>query len=286
MPGTTTAAETAAVATLAVSWKGVGLSTPESILYDDVADDYLVSNIEGDSTAADGKAFISKLSPDGTVANLKWIESGKNKVTLNAPKGMALANNLLYVADLDTVRLFDRKSGAPAGEVKIPGATFLNDVTAAPDGRVIVSDTGLKAGAKGSESAGTDAIYAIDKDRKVTTIAKAKDLGGPNGVVVHGAKIWVASLGSGEVYSLDAKGKKGDVQKLPRGSLDGIVFIGDEELVSSWDAKAIYRGKPGGELKPVIEDVKSPADIGYDTKRGRVLVPLFTESEVRAYELR
>jgi hypothetical protein len=36
----------------------------------------------------------------------------------------------------------------------------------------------------------------------------------------------------------------------------------------------------------VIEDVKSPADISYDAKRGRVLVPLFQENEVRAYDLK
>ena len=31
--------------------------------------------------------------------------------------------------------------------------------------------------------------------------------------------------------------------------------------------------------------MKSPADIGYDRKRGRVLVPLLTEDEVRIYGL-
>ena len=51
-------------------------------------------------------------------------------------------------------------------------------------------------------------------------------------------------------------------------------------------ANAIYRGKPGGDFTPVIENVKSPADIGYDTKRGRVLVPLFESNEVRAYDLK
>ena len=296
MPATTATDEHAS-AKAAVVWKGVGLSTPESVLHDEVADVYLVSNVEGNPAEADNKAFISRLSPDGTVASLKWIESGKNKVTLNAPKGMAFVDDQLYVADLDTVRIFDRKTGAPLGEVKIPGATFLNDVTATSDGRVIVSDGGLKPGAKGLENSGTDAVYAIEpvkagqpvgKDRKVTTIAKSKDLGGPNGLVRgdKSDKTWVVSFGSGELYSIDAKGKKADVQKLGKGGLDGIVMVGDDVIVSSWDASGIYRGKPGTELKPVIEDLKSPADIGYDKKRGRLLVPLFTESEVRAYDLK
>jgi outer membrane protein assembly factor BamB len=269
-----------------VTFTNVGLSTPESVLYDDRADVYLVSNVDGDPLAADGKAFIARLSPDGKVENAKWIESGKQKVTLNAPKGMALAGDRLYVADIDTVRIFDRKSGEPKADVKIPGATFLNDMALAPDGRVLVSDTGTKAGKKGSEPSGSDAIYAIDKENKAVTVAKSKDLGNPNGLFVTGDKTWVVS-GAGELYGLDAKGKKIDAKKLPKGSLDGIVALPSGELlVSSWDGKAIYRGKPDGDFKVVIEDVKSPADIGYDTKRGRVLVPLFNENEVRVYEIR
>jgi hypothetical protein len=270
----------------AVTWKGVGLSTPESVLHDDVADVYLVSNVDGQPLTVDGKGFIARLSPDGAVATLRWIEGGKAKATLNAPKGMTFAGDNLYVADIDTVRMFDRKTGAPTGEVKIPGATFLNDMATTSDGRVLVTDTGQKSGGKGTEASGTDAVYAIDKDKKVTPIAKSKDLGGPNGIAPLADKMWVATMTSGELYSLDAKGRKADVQKLPKGTLDGIVLLNDEIIVASWDANAIYRGKPGGEMKTIIEDVKSPADISYDKKRGRLLVPLFSENEVRAYDLK
>jgi hypothetical protein len=270
-----------------VTWKGVGLSTPESVLHDDATDVYLVSNVEGQPTEADGKGFISKLATDGTVTTLKWIESGKNKVTLNAPKGLGIVGDRIYVADIDTVRIFDRNSGAPAGEVKIPGATFLNDIATTTDGRVLVSDTGMKGGAKGMESSGTDAVYSIDKDKKVTTIAKTKELGGPNGLAVASdGKIWVAAMSSGEIYSLDAKGKRGDIQKPPKGSLDGLLFLNGDLVVSSWDGSAVYRGKPGAEMKTIVEGVKSPADIGYDMKRSRLLVPLFNENEVRAYDLK
>lgn len=263
----------------AVTWKGLGLSTPESVLHDETADVYLVSNIEGKPAEADGKAFIARLRPDGGVEVLRWIDGGKNGATLNAPKGMAIVGDRLFVADLDTVRIFDRKTGAPAGEVKIAGATFLNDVAAGADGRVLVSDTGL--------GSGSDAVYAIDaKARTVTPLAKSKELGGPNGIAVQGDKTWVVSLGSGELYALDAGGKRTDVQKLPKGSLDGVVVLGADLLVSSWDASAVYRGRPGGEFKVVVAEVKSPADIGYDRKRGRLLVPLFGDDEVRAYDLK
>jgi hypothetical protein len=283
---TTTTKETTG-GKLAVTWKGVGLSTPESVLHDPDADVYLVSNVDGQPLEVDGKGFISRLGPDGSVPTPKWIESGKNKVTLNAPKGMAFVDDRLYVADIDTVRIFDRKTGMPMGEVKVPGATYLNDVAATPDGRVVVTDTGMKMVGKKTEPSGTDAVYAIDKDKKLSTISKSKDLGGPNGILATGDKMWVVSTGSGELYSLDAKGKRDNITKLPKGTLDGIVMLGTADfLVSSWDASAVYRVKPAGEAKMVIEDVKSPADISYDKKRSRVLVPLFNENEVRAYDLK
>jgi hypothetical protein len=273
-----------------ITYKSIGLSTPESVAYDDVADLYLVSNIEGQPGDADGKGFISRLTPDGKVDALRWIDSGKNNVKLNAPKGLALMGDMLYVADLDTVRVFDRKTGMPKGEVKVPGATFLNDLAATPDGRIVVSDTGVKSTAKGMEPSGTDAVYAIDKAKKLTTLAKSKDLGGPNGLLAMGDKIWVVTMESGELYSLDAKGRKGDVKKLPKGQLDGIVALPDGDvLISSWEANAVFRGKPTGQphdFSPIIENVKAPADIGFDTKRSRVMIPLFNDSEVQVYEVK
>jgi hypothetical protein len=256
------------------------------VLHDADADVYLVSNIEGEPLAVDGKGFISRLTPDGKVDKLKWIESGKEKVTLNAPKGLALTADLLWVADLDTVRMFDRKSGAPKGEVKIPGATFLNDIAVASDGRVLVSDTGMKAGGKGFDPSGSDAVYAIDKDKKVAALAKTTDLGRPNGLAIGTDKTWVVTFGSGEIYGLDSTGKKIDAKKLPKGQLDGILVLPSGDLlVSSWDANAIYRSKAGA-FEIFIENTPAPADIGWDAKRSRVLVPLFNDNEVRAYDVK
>lgn len=275
----------------AVTYKGIGLATPESVLHDDAKDVYLVSNINGQPLDVDNNGFISRLSPDGKVETLKWIEGGKNKVTLNAPKGLAVMGDNLYVADLDTVRIFDRNSGAPSGEVKIAGATFLNDIAVTSDGHVLVSDSALKASKTGFDPTGTDAVWSIDKAKKATPLAKSKDLGAPNGLLSltdkTTDKTWVVTFGSGELYSLDEKGKKSDAKKLPKGSLDGIVLLGNGDLlVSSWEASTVYRGKPGGDFTAVIEDVKAPADLGYDRKRGRVLVPLFQSDEVRAYDIK
>jgi sugar lactone lactonase YvrE len=265
--------------------KYTGFATPESVFYDADADRYLVSNINGKANEADNNGFISVLAPDGNVTTLKWIEGGKGKVKLDAPKGMTVAKGVLYVADITAVRMFDAKTGAPKGDVKIEKSTFLNDVASGPDGKVYVSDTGVKAGDKGFEPTGTDAVYVIEKG-KAKPLAQSKDLGGPNGLTVTDKGVVVVTFGSSEVYRLDDKGAKQDVSKPPKGMLDGVVTLGDSLLVSSWEGSAVYKGKLGGTFDVVLSDQGSPADIGYDTKRGRVLVPHFLDSTVEAYDLK
>ncbi|HEB52872.1 MAG TPA: hypothetical protein ENI87_06430, partial [bacterium] len=95
--------------------RAVTLATPESVLYDPASDVWLVSNIAGEPLAKDGNGFIARVSPDDGSARA-WIEGGRNGVTLHAPKGMALLGDDLWVADIDVVRRFDRRSGAPRGE--------------------------------------------------------------------------------------------------------------------------------------------------------------------------
>jgi hypothetical protein len=90
-----------------------GFETPESVVPDPVQDWYLVSNVgAGNPAALDGNGFISKVSPGGSVLDLTWIQSGVQGVTLNGPKGLALHGEGLYVADVDTLRVFDRRNGA------------------------------------------------------------------------------------------------------------------------------------------------------------------------------
>jgi hypothetical protein len=266
--------------------KYAGFSKPESVLYDADNDRYLVSNINGSPFDKDNNGFISVLSPDGQVTTLKWIEAGKNNVKLDAPKGLAIAKGLLYAADLTVVRTFDLKSGAPKGDIPIAGSTFLNDLASGPDGKVYASDSGLKAGANNKfESTGTDAVYSIEKGH-AKAIAKSKELGQPNGLAWTDKGLAVCTLGSNEVYRLDDKGAREDVTKAPAGHLDGLLPLGDSLLVTSHDASAIFRGKLGGTFDVAIPDQKSPADIGYDTKRGRLLVPHLQEDTVEAYELK
>ena len=262
-----------------------GLSTPESVLYDAAHDRYLVSNINGGPAAVDNNGYIAELSPDGKVTQAKFIAGGVKNVKLDAPKGLGISKGTLYVADITTVRKFDVKTGAPQGEIKFPKATFLNDIAVSSDGKVYVSDSGLKPGKEGLEPDGSDAVYVIEKGNP-KILAESKDLSGPNGLAIVGTELVVATFGSDEVYKLGDKGAKTSVTHLPAGGLDGIIVLGgDELLISSWKASAVFRGKLGGKFDVAVPELKAPADIGYDTKRKRLLVPHFMDNTVEVFDL-
>src|SRR5690348_1943869 len=94
-----------------------GFLTPESVKYDSAQDVYFVSNVNGGPLAKDNNGFISRVRPDGAIENLKFIEGAHNGVTLNAPKGLALRGDTLWVADIDVVRAYDAKTGVERDSV-------------------------------------------------------------------------------------------------------------------------------------------------------------------------
>lgn len=268
--------------------KEVGLQTPECVLWDSEQDVYFVSNIQGEPTAFDQNGFISKVAPDGKVIELKWIDGSKKSSELNAPKGLAVAGKDLYVADLDTIRKFDRKTGKPKGKIVVKGAVFLNSLTVSPDGKVLyASDSAVKIDKGNFSSTGADAIYEIDlKKKAVKALIRDKALQAPNGILADQGGVWAVTMLGNELVRVSYKGELGTVTKLPKGGLDGIVKMADGSLlISSWEASAVYRGLPGGEFTEVVSGASSPAAIGLDGKRNALLIPNFMGSALEIHAL-
>src|SRR5918998_1466948 len=155
-----------------------GLQAPEAARWDFDQNVWFVANINGDPFGKDNNGFIARLTPEGKVDSLKFIAGGRGGATLNAPKGMAIIGDTLWVADIEAVRAFNKRTGAAAGSVKVPGAKFLNDITAGPDGTLYITDSGL--GPKFSHP-GPDRIYQI-KGGKASIAFESKDLAAPNGI--------------------------------------------------------------------------------------------------------
>jgi len=254
----------------AITVSGVGFDKPESVLHDPEADVYLVSNVIGKALEKDRKAFISRLGPDGEVQELKWIEGGRDGVTLHAPKGMALSGDALYVTDIDVVRVFDRKTGKPRKPIAIKDASSLNGISAAPDGTLYVSDTGVEQWGPYVEPNGKDAVYRLSGD-KAEALARGKELGNPNGLAADASGVWVVNK-PGELFRVEQGGSQGARTKLPKGGLDGVVQTPAGLIISSWDAKAVLRQTDSG-FETVLGGIAAPAGIGFDAKRGRLLIP-------------
>ena len=64
----------------------------------------------------------------------EWVKG------LNAPKGLVLSGDKLYVSDVDQLVEIDVNSGAVTNSFNAEGAQFLNDTAVDADGRVFVSD--------------------------------------------------------------------------------------------------------------------------------------------------
>ncbi len=270
-----------APAVLDLEIAGVGFMTPESVLHDPDADVYLVSNIAGDPFQKDDDGFVSRLSPEGQVLALRWIDGASDNVDLDAPKGMAILGDELWIADIDQLRRFDRKTGAQKPSIAIPGPPFLNDVAVGPDGVIHVTDSGF---APGFTATATDAIWRVEVTGgtpQLVTLARGEELAHPNGICSGARDLFCVDWDKGEFVMIGASGKREASLKLPHKQLDGLVRTSTARwFASSWEGRCIYEISPKGEATVRFKDLDQPADIGWDEKRSSLLVPLFGSDSV------
>ncbi len=238
---------------------------PESTLYYPQENIIFVSNIDGKSAEKDLKGSISKLNTDGTVKQHDWA------INLSAPKGMAIYQNKLYVADVDEVVVLHLATGKVAERIPIKESVFLNDISIAPNGDVFVSDS-----RKGN-------IHRI-KGNVVTPFIQNKNnvngllCSGTDLYFVAGDTLWKASNNNSLVAvtnGMDA-------------STDGIIETKNKDLVVSCWNGIIYYIKNDG-TKIILLDSRpnkiNTADIGFDEQNNILYVPTFFHNKVMAYKL-
>ena len=80
-----------------IKWVVDGLNEPESVIYDEMSNAIYISNINGDPLELDKNGYISKISVDGQILEKKWVAG------LDAPKGMAIYDNNLFVTDVNKI---------------------------------------------------------------------------------------------------------------------------------------------------------------------------------------
>ena len=258
-----------------------GFQHPESLKYDADLDVWYVTNVNGMGLEKDGNGYISRLKGDGTVDSLKFIESGKRGVTLNAPKGMALQGDTIWVADIDAVRGFNRRTGAPVASIAPKGAKCLNDIAVGPDG-LYITDTGVKVDAKGISHPGPDRVYRIAPDHTSSVALENDSLAGPNGITWDGAhRQFIIVPFFGNVVRAWTPGSKVLLALgTSAGQLDGVEILDAQRTLITSVADSSLDVFENGTATVVYKDLPTPADIGLDTKRNRVAIPLIMEDRI------
>ena len=287
---TDTAAGTAAAsadferaATIAAQFK-----TPESVLFDAIDDVFFVSNINGSPGAKDNNGFISRVRGEGgEVDSLMFIAGGRSGVTLNAPKGLALTGDTLWVTDIDAVRAFDKRTGRAFASHTVQGAVFLNDITVGPEGALYITDTGVRISESGMTHPGPDRIFKLTRDGQVSTALRFDSLIGPNGIEWDdaGQRFIVVSFTGSDIYAWKPGDSAATRIASGKGQFDGVERLPDGRiLISSWTDSSLYL-LDGSALTRAVTGVESPADIGVDSKRNRVAIPLFQANRIELWAI-
>ncbi len=200
---------------LELAWRASGLANPESVALSDDETFLYVTNVNGEGAAKDGNGFISRVSVDGAVLELEWARG------LDGPKGIMRGGPALYVADIDRMVVIDAATGAINRTVAIAGAQFLNDLTFAPDGRVLIADSG---GGR---------IYAIASDTAEVWL-EHELLGSVNGLAPEPERLVVTTM-AGRLLAIDYVTKAVSVLAEGLGDVDGVASLGGGRyLVSEW----------------------------------------------------
>ena len=245
------------------------LRTCESVLYDKNRQVLFVSCINGTPADKDGKGFISMIDLDGKVKSLEWVTE------LDAPKGMGIDGNLLFVTDIDQLVIIDIEKAEIKERIQVEGASFLNDVAVSADGKVYFSDS----------DTGFLWIYSNGELKSWIT----EGLSRPNGLFVEETRVLLTSSGSQDLKIIDRSTGISETVTTEIGHGDGIEFIGKEGhyITSSW-AGEIFLIFPDYSkvslLKTSDQEINS-ADIAFNREKQLVYVPTFFDNRVVAYKL-
>jgi sugar lactone lactonase YvrE len=268
-----------------------GLATPESVLWDATRNVWYVSNINGSPLDKDDNGYILRLSADGAkLDSVPFINGADADVTLNAPKGLALVGDTLWVADIDAVRAFDVNTGNAVTTLELgaQGATFLNDVAVGGDGSIYITDSGISFGADGSVlHPGKSRVFRVSgRIAHEAVVLPAESAA--NGIAFDAANNrWlIVGFNSPSVFAWTEGTDSVTVIGAGPGGGDGLVILNDgRALYSSWADSSLTVFAEGISVK-LRGGLPAPADLGYDARRNIVAVPLFNDNRVELWQLK
>lgn len=249
-----------------------GLQVPESVLYHPDSRTLFVSNINGKPTEKNGQGFISRMSVDGKILQLKWATG------LHAPKGAAIYGKHLYVSDIDRLVEIGLETGEITATYEAPGAVFLNDVAADHAGNIYVSDMDELQSAIWCLSGKTFAVWL-----------KSPEIRSPNGLHMEENKLMVGNSGDGIIKSVRLSDQTIVNFATVGSGIDGLRPDGKGNyIVSDWKGatRLVYPTGPATLIADTTEAGIQSADLEYIVDQNLLLIPTFFNHTVVAYRLR
>lgn len=267
-----------------------GLSQPEALSFDESQNVYFVSNVNGSPGVKDGNGFISRISADGVMDSLHFIQGGRDGVQLDAPMGSRVQGDTLWVLDVDKLRGFDTRSGKPYVTVDLSPlkALFLNDLAIDSTGEFYITDTGVLVAANGMDShPGPDRILHVAHDRSISVAASTALLSSPDGIAWdQRAKRFILAPFAGpsvQEWRIGDAGPKDIAQG--KGMFDGAEVEHDGTiLITSWNDSSVATLE-GQKLVPRITKLGyQPADVSMDAAHSRVGIVSLVANKFELWE--
>jgi hypothetical protein len=260
-------------------WELDGLKNPESVIYDHQLNLLFVSNVNGGPNDKDNNGFISIISINGNMLNEKWVEG------LDAPKGLAIHERILYVADIDQLVAIDIDHGRIVNRYKVDDAKFLNDVTSSNNGDIYVSDMVLNR------------IHKLSADNFQIWI-ESEQLDNPNGLHFSEDDIILGSWGKmtdgfntdvpGHLkrISINTKNITSIGDGSPIGNLDGVE--GSDETgfyVTDWMNGGLFYIEANGNTTKLLTLSQGSADHEFIEKKSLILIPMMKDNKLLVYKI-
>lgn len=251
------------------------LDMPECMVMDPASGNVYISNIapiEQNYWDDDGRGFLSVMKADGTMENLRWLQSTP-EMAVNGPKGMCLLDGVLYYADNARLMRISLEEGSKPEEVKLPKAEKINDL--ATDGTAVyAADTGLSL------------IYRVQTDG---TSSLVKSPEAPNGLTFHKGKMFGVSWSLHDVYELDPTGKE---EPKPFGvseyfvNLDSIEGLDDGSFIlTDFTDNRIWVLGPERTSPSILAELQTPADVWLDREKLILYVPQVLANQATIFQL-
>jgi hypothetical protein len=237
----------------------------ESCTFDAARNLIVAMNAGVPQTVEQNDGYVSLVNPDGTVHTSKWIGVTRDGLTLNQPLGSAIANGVLYVADVNFVRTFDLATGTPRASFEVAEATGLNGIAVAADGTIYVSNTG-----------DPQRIYKVAPSGSSSVLVAGEPLMLPNGVAIdQDGNVVVVNVGDNAVLTFSPAGQLLKTEHAAEGGNDGVVVLPDgTKYVSSVRFGSVSRIRPGAPAEVIAAGIPSAASMCYDSRQDQLVIPM------------